>query len=193
MDTPRSRPIAVLWRADVGRSLEPIVCQHQRVVLSVWAYGTVWGGGGAEKNFAYLKWASHFWLSPQNLFFPRAKFCLFWVGGLAWGGSDVLGRPYTVGAGGVAPPPPPLDAPPLPLRPPPLLPFQCLRLTAKILLRRLRCQEDLSFSPPSAGTIGGPSEEGVPAKPPPPPFTFSNTSLLAWGGGPPDHPPPPCG
>ena len=26
--------------------------------------------------------------------------------------------------------------------PPPLLPFQCLRLTAKILLRRLRCQED---------------------------------------------------
>ena len=34
----------------------------------------------------------------------------------------------------------------------PPLPFQCLRLTAKILLRRLRCQEDLSFKifgPPS--------------------------------------------
>ena len=59
-----------------------------------------------------------------------------------------------------------------PIDPPPLLPFQCLRLTAKIVLRRLRCQEDLSFtifSPPSAGTIGGPKEEGgVPANPPPP-------------------------
>ena len=33
---------------------------------------------------------------------------------------------------------PPLD----PAPPPPLLPFQCLRLTARILLRRLRCQED---------------------------------------------------
>ena len=50
--------------------------------------------------------------------------------------------------------------PPGPPLPPPLLPFQCLRLTAKILLR---CQEDLSlqiFGPPSAGTIGGPWEEG---------------------------------
>ena len=53
--------------------------------------------------------------------------------------------------------PPPLDPPP------PLLPFQCRRLTAKILLRSLRCQDDLSlknFGPPSAGTIGGPWEEG---------------------------------
>ena len=33
---------------------------------------------------------------------------------------------------------PPLDPPPHPL-----LPFQCLRLTPKILLRRLRCQGDL--------------------------------------------------
>ena len=32
--------------------------------------------------------------------------------------------------------------PPLPLDPPPLLPFQCLRQTAKILLRRLWRQED---------------------------------------------------
>ena len=37
--------------------------------------------------------------------------------------------------GGVPPPGPP----------PPLLPFQCLRLTAKILRRRLRCPEGLSF------------------------------------------------
>ena len=65
-----------------------------------------------------------------------------WGGG---GGSDVLERPYTVGRREGTPPP--------------LIPFQCLRLTAKILLRRLRCQEDLNFKnvgPPSAGTIGGP-------------------------------------
>ena len=52
--------------------------------------------------------------------------------------------------------------------PPPLLPFQCLRLTAKILLQ---CQEDLSlktFGMPSAGTIGGPKEERCPSQPPPP-------------------------
>ena len=72
------------------------------------------------------------------------------------------------------------DLPP-PSRTPPLLPFQCLRLTAKILLRRLRCQEDLRFKivgPPSAGTIGGPLEEGgspanPPSTPPPPPSTTS--------------------
>ena len=103
-------------------------------------------------------------------------------------GSDVLERPYTVGVGGVPPPPgPPLD-------PPPFLPFQCLRLTAKILLRRLRCQEDLSlkiFGLPSAGTQGGGSQP-----PPPPPFRPppsdppppSNTSL---GMGVEQAPPPP--
>ena len=49
--------------------------------------------------------------------------------------SDVLERPYTArGRGGYIDPPPP--------RTPPLLPFQCLRLTTKIVLRRLRCQED---------------------------------------------------
>ena len=77
---------------------------------------------------------------------------------------DVLERPYTVGGGGGTPPP---------------LPFQCSRLTAKILLWRLRRQEDLSvktFGLPSAGAMGGPKEEGVsqPDPPPPPP---SNTSL----------------
>ena len=69
-------------------------------------------------------------------------------------GRDVLERPYT-------------EAP----IPPPFLPFQCLMLTAKILLQRLRCQEDLSlnfFGPPSAGTKGGPWEEGGPSQPPPP-------------------------
>ena len=63
---------------------------------------------------------------------------------------------------------------PPPHDPPPLLPFQCLRLTAKLLLRRLRCQEDLRFKivdAPPAGTIGGPWEEGgFPAKAPPPPL-----------------------
>ena len=68
----------------------------------------------------------------------------------------------------------------------PLLPFQCLRLTAKILLRRLPCQEDLSFKkfgPLSPGTIGGPWEEGgpsqapLPLQTPPPSSPPSNTSL----------------
>ena len=67
---------------------------------------------------------------------------------------DVLDRPYTGGEGGGTPPghPPP---------PPPLLPFQCLRLTAKILLRRLRCQEDTltkfwrAFGGDHRGTPGG--------------------------------------
>ena len=70
-------------------------------------------------------------------------------------------RPYTGGGGGVPPPP----------GPPPFLPFQCLRLTPKILLR-IRCQEALSFKisgPPSAGTIWGLCEEGVPQPNPPPP------------------------
>ena len=95
--------------------------------------------------------------------------------------SDVLERPYTAGEGGGVTPswtPPPI-----------LLPFQCLRLTAKKLLRRFRCQDDLSFKifgPPSSGTIGGPWEEGVPAKPPlrspPPPL------IHPWG----TPPPPPA-
>ena len=66
---------------------------------------------------------------------------------------------------------------PLPaLDPPALLPFKCLRLTAKILFRRLRCPEDLgfkSFGPPSAGTLGGggsqPNPPSPPSDPPPPP------------------------
>ena len=49
----------------------------------------------------------------------------YWYGGVPPPLSDVLERPYTVGGGGVPPPGPP--------------PLQCLRLTAKILLRR---QED---------------------------------------------------
>ena len=56
----------------------------------------------------------------------------------------------------------PCDAYP-PLDPPCLLPFQCLRLTAKIWLRRLWCQEDLRFKifgPPLEGTTGGSWEEG---------------------------------
>ena len=88
------------------------------------------------------------------------------------GGRDVLARPCTVGGT------PPLDSPPLP--------FRCLRLATKIVLRRLRCQEDLSFKmfgPPSAGAIGRPWEEGgsQPHTPPTPPL--SNTSLGGGGGG----------
>ena len=63
--------------------------------------------------------------------------------------------------------PPPQDPPP------PLLPFQCLRLTAKILLRRLQRQVDLSLTifglPPARGTHGG----GVfQPNPPPPPLQY---------------------
>ena len=88
------------------------------------------------------------------------------------GAGDVLERPYTAGGRGDLPPGPPP------------LPFQCLRLTAKTLLRRLRCQEDLHFKmfgPPSAGVIGGPWEEG--GGPSHPPSAPSNTSLAAGGGG----------
>ena len=53
-----------------------------------------------------------------------------------------------------------------------------------MLLRRLRCQEDLSlksFGPPSAGTIGAAGKGGGPSRPPPPP---PQPPLLI-------HPPPP--
>ena len=72
---------------------------------------------------------------------------------------------------------------------PPLLPFQYLRLTAKILLRCLRCQEDLrlrNFQP-----AFGRGHKGAPGRRPPPlplhtpPPPSSNTSL------PPPHPPLP--
>ena len=65
--------------------------------------------------------------------------------------------------GGGVPPPPRT----------PLLPFQCLRLTAKVLLRRLRRQDNLSLKivgTPSAVTIGGPKEDGGPSQPPPLPL-----------------------
>ena len=64
--------------------------------------------------------------------------------------------------GGVTPAPPRAPIPPL-------FPFQFLRLTARILLRRLRCQEDLSltiFGPPSVGNLRGPQEEGDPSQTP---------------------------
>ena len=64
---------------------------------------------------------------------------------------------------------------------PPLLPFQCFEADSQILLRRLRCQEDLRFGPRLAGTTGGPWEEGG-SQPPPPPPSPSNTSLgTPWG------------
>ena len=56
---------------------------------------------------------------------------------------------------------------------PPSSPSKCLRLTAKVLLRRLPCQEDLRFKifgPPSARTIGGPWGEGGGSQSPPSPL-----------------------
>ena len=64
---------------------------------------------------------------------------------------DVSERPCTVGGGWVPGPPPPL------------LPFQCLRLTVKVLLRR---QEDLSVQnswPAFVGDHRGTWEEGGPS------------------------------
>ena len=102
--------------------------------------------------------------------------------------SEVLERPYTAGGGGVIPP---LDPPS-----PPLLPFQCLRLTAKILLRRLQFQEDLSFKnfgPPSAGTIGGPREEWGSQPTSPPPSSGPPPPPLQVSPSPPPPPTPhPC-
>ena len=71
---------------------------------------------------------------------------------------------------------PPLDPPP------PLLPFQCLRLTAKILLRPLRCQEDLrlkrfgTFGGDHRGTLGGGGSQ--PNPPPPPPMQTPPSPLV---------------
>ena len=76
------------------------------------------------------------------------------------GGGDGLEGPYTAGGGGVTP----LDPLPLPL------PFQCLRLTAKIsasapsVPRGLRLKDFWpAFGGGHGGTLGG---GGVPAKPP---------------------------
>ena len=74
--------------------------------------------------------------------------------------------------GGTPPPGPPCP-------PPPLLRFQCLRLTANILLRRLRSQEDLRFKikkPPFSGYHRGALGKGGrgPSQSPPPPLC--NTS-----------------
>ena len=68
---------------------------------------------------------------------------------------------------------PPTPGPPCP--PPPLLPFQRLRLTAKILLWRLRCQADLSFKnfrPTFGGALRGTLGGGVSQPTPPPPSPF---------------------
>ena len=69
---------------------------------------------------------------------------------------DVLERLYTAGGGGV----PPLD-------PPPLVPFQCLRLTANVLLRRLRPPPPPS-DPPLPTPRGGGWGTDLTERPPPP-------------------------
>ena len=87
-----------------------------------------------------------------------------------------------------AKPPPPLDPPP---SPPPLLPFHCLRLTAKVLLRRLRCQEDLSFKffwpafgGDHRGTVGGRGwSQPNPLPPPPSPSDPTCDELARWTEG----------
>ena len=82
--------------------------------------------------------------------------------------------------------------PPSPRPPPPLLPFQCLRLTAKVLLRRLRCQEDLRFKcfgkgGDHRGTLGGRGSQPNPLPPPLQTPPLWNTSL--WQGRRVPHPP----
>ena len=82
-----------------------------------------------------------------------------------WGGgvpSDALERPYAAGGGGVPPPGPP---------PPPLPMFEADSqnfASAPSLPRGLKLQK--IFGLPSAGTIGGPWEEGGGLSQTPPPF-----------------------
>ena len=81
--------------------------------------------------------------------------------------------------------------------PPLLLPFQCLRLTAEVLLRRLRCQEDLRFKnirPPfGGGPQGDPRRRGgsQPNPPSPPPSPSAGATGGPWeeGGSQPNPPP----
>ena len=80
---------------------------------------------------------------------------------------DVLERPYAVGGG--VPPLTPHYLPPL--GPPPPPPFRCLRLTAKMLLWRLRCQEGLTFKnfrPAFGGDHRGREGQAEPLPLPPP-------------------------
>ena len=89
--------------------------------------------------------------------------------------SDVLERPYTVGGGEVPSP-----------GPSPLLPVQCLRLTAKNLLRRLRCQEDFStkiLARPQAGRVGPGGLPGGPVECSPVRRRRLHVTVLGLNGG----------
>ena len=70
--------------------------------------------------------------------------------------------------------------------PPPLLLFQCLGLTPKILLRRLQCQEYLSFKifRPAFGGDHMWTQGGGGSQPPPPP-SVGDVGWVPWaqGGG----------
>ena len=113
---------------------------------------------------------------------------------------DVLERLTTIGG-----PPPPSGAPP---PDPPLLPFQCLRLTAKILLEQPLAPRGFkpktfwpAFSGDHRGTIGGGGVRPNPApilssntSPPPPPRAADKhipgamARDLGWGPGVPQWP-----
>ena len=176
--------------------------------------GHVCGGGGGSGGRRRRSLSVGFGgLRPPQGASSQACACLHTPPERGWGGtahtvrpaefkppgSDVSEGPYTVGGGGVPPltPPTSLHLDP----PPPPLPFQCLRLTAQFLLRRLRCQEDLRFKifrPPFGGdhrgTLGGgggvrpnpfPPPSPLQTPPPPSPLQTPPPSL------PTSDPPPP--
>ena len=98
-------------------------------VPSPWSWalgGGVWGLFGRSYH---RKWAA---LGPKRIAFPIAQ-----GPGLRAAAHarrrGCIRRAVQLREGGGNTPPPPRT---------PLLPFQCLGLTAKFLLRRLRCQED---------------------------------------------------
>ena len=163
-ETVKDHGNEALNRNDFDRAVR-LYTQGLAVCFRVGTPGRVFTDDSHVSSTAYPILASHAEpLPPEQVCFVDSEGT--WSS-VAWsapeppalGSRDVLQGPYTVGRVGVTPPPP-LWTP----HPPS---FQCLRLTAKILLRRLWRQKDLNFKvlarlPPP------PSEPPLP--PPSPPF-----------------------
>ena len=128
---PPGVPLGVDWRAGLGQDG---MCIHRAACTArqrTTRDGPAGRGGGGGTGTSAQGTADAGPALAHVMCFGEVKQLWVWPGDAAVQASDVSERPYSAGGGGGVPPPP--------------LPFQCLRLTAKILLRRLRCQEDLSF------------------------------------------------